>query len=384
MDRTDAMTWVLSVCSVVLRLSQAKTLSVLVAAALSTTRFSLAGVGRELAAWQDSAAKHTIKRAWRFIINPRVEPADVMPQVMSRLLRRTLKWHGRKPGRRPLLISLDWTKVRRYHVLMAAVVVAGRALPLCWESYKDKVQGKSQNALEFAMLLRIKAALPPGVRIILLADRGFGYAGLIQQCQKLELDYLVRISAEVIVCRRQGRYWRGNLKHYPVRRGMCQCWPDVEYRADGVVRTHLLIRWKKGLPAQRDEPWYLVSSLCPRTRAQALQLSEGYARRFDIEEFFRDSKNTHLGWSLAKTRITKPDRLDRWILVLALAYVLLVALGLWCRDHLSPTIWATNQRQHELSAYAIGRVMLLRSHADIAELLAILLRCLTTTNGKWG
>ena len=62
-----------------------------------------------------------------------------------------------------MLVSLDWTsRCVRLHTLMAAVVVVGRAVPMCWQSYADKLVYKSQNALEYAMLLRLKAALHPG------------------------------------------------------------------------------------------------------------------------------------------------------------------------------------------------------------------------------
>ena len=112
MNRTDAMAWVLWLCQDTLRKSQAKTLSVRVAAALSSLRLTLAGIGRELTAAEQGAARHAIKRDWRFTTNPRIEPVEVMPAVTNRLWRKKLKWHARKANRRPLLISLDWTKVR--------------------------------------------------------------------------------------------------------------------------------------------------------------------------------------------------------------------------------------------------------------------------------
>ena len=279
MDRTEAVAWVLSICVGVLRKSQAKTLSELVAATVGVTRCTLAGIGRELAAAQDRAAKHAIKRVWRFVVNQRIEPVEVMPLVMTRLWRRKLQWHRRRPDRRPLLVSLDWTKVRRYYVLMAAVVVAGRALPLCWQSYRDKVQGKSQNALEEGMLAHLRAALPPELRLVILADRGCGRAELARTCQTLQLDYLIRIKGDVRV--RTAR-WQGLLQHYPARRGMAQYWPAVEYRADGLVRTNLILRWPKDLPAERDEPWYLITSLGGAGRAAAQRWSDLYALRFDI------------------------------------------------------------------------------------------------------
>lgn len=381
MDRTEAIAWVVSLCSGLLRASQSKTLGILVAAALSATRLTLAGIGREAAALSDSAAKHAIKRAWRFIANPRVEPAAAMPALMNRLWRRRLAWHARKPRRRPLLVSLDWTDVRRLHTLMAAVVVEGRALPLCWQSYASRVEGRSQNALEYAMLLNLKAALPAGVGIVILADRGFGRAELAAQCQRLGMGYLVRVCPDVTV---KAGGWRGVLRHYPLSRGDCHGWSGVEYRSDGLVTTNLIARWKQGLPEGKDEPWYLITSLPLKRRGEARRVSDLYAKRFDIEELFRDAKNPHLGWSLAKTRIRRPDRLDRLILIAAVAYVLLVALGLWCRRHRPPRTWASNNRVGELSAFAIGRVMLGRLRVAIPALINLLLRLLATTKGNWG
>jgi hypothetical protein len=383
MDRTKAIDWVLSLCIGILRKSQAKTLGELVAGALAAHRLSLAGIGRAMAEHGDSAAKHAIKRVWRFITNPRIKPVEVMPALLNRLWRRKLRWHARQPDRRPLRVSFDWTKVRQFHTLMAAVVVQGRALPLCWQSYRSRVQGRSQNALEYAMLRTIRSILGPDIQIVILADRGFGRAGLIEECQKLGLGYLVRISNDVIV---QGAAYTGNLKDYTLRRGECRFWKKVRYRADGLVTTNLVLRWKKGLVGKKDQPWYLATSLGARDRAAARQISDLYALRFDIEELFRDTKNEHLGWSLAKTRIVKADRLDRMILIAALAYVLLVALGLWCREHRKARLWASNNRQHDLSAFAIGRVMLNRLHVAVPTLIELLLDCLLVVDPKpkWG
>lgn len=251
-------------------------------------------------------------------------------------------------------------------------------MPLCWASYTSRTLNRSQNVLEEAMLLQIKAALPPEVHVVILADRGFDRAELVRCCQRLRLGYLIRITDDVIV---KTDRWRGNLQHFPIRRGDCRVWGDVEYRQDAVVRTNLIVRWKKGLPRKKDQPWYLVTSLPAKGRQAAKKLSDVYALRFDIEELFRDTKNEHLGWSLGKTRA---DRLDRLILIAALAYVLLVALGLWCREHRPARLWATNQRRNELSAFAIGRVMWDRECRSIQPLIRLLMSSLATAEGKWG
>jgi hypothetical protein len=129
MSRTDAAAWVVSICIGCLRRSQAKTLAALVAAALGAPRLTLAGLGRQVAG--PVCVKHKIKRVWRFIVNGRVEPLDVMKAVVSRLVRRHVKKlkGQRVPG--ALLVSFDWTKVRNVHVLMAAPGSGGDQGPGC-------------------------------------------------------------------------------------------------------------------------------------------------------------------------------------------------------------------------------------------------------------
>jgi hypothetical protein len=54
-----------SACAAAVRYSQAKTLMVLVQAAVHCPRMSLANLGRSMSS--DAYVKHRIKRAWRFI-----------------------------------------------------------------------------------------------------------------------------------------------------------------------------------------------------------------------------------------------------------------------------------------------------------------------------
>ena len=74
----------------------------------------------------------------------------------------------------------------------------------------------------------------------------------------------------------------------------------------------------------------------------------------------------------------------RLILVAALAYVLLVAIGLWCRDHLDPRWWCTNRRRRELSAFAIARAMRDRDTPRCDRLIDHLLVALLPQAENWG
>lgn len=178
MRRSQAIAWVVCVCAGCLRLSQARTLSILVASAMRCQRMSLASLGRSAV----GSAKHQIKRAWRFCANERIEPTVAMRGVVKRLV-------GKKRTK-PLLVALDWVDVRGFQTLVASAVLKGRSIPLCWASTTGHVYDghRSRNAFEESLLRVLRSMVrrvdQGGPRVILLADRGFGRTALAKFCQR--------------------------------------------------------------------------------------------------------------------------------------------------------------------------------------------------------
>ena len=127
MDRSRTVSWVVSVCAVYLRLSQAKTLAALVASAVRCRRVSLANLGRHAL----GTTKHQIKRAWRFCANERVESADAMRGIVEQLLK--------KRSKKKLLIAVDWVDIKGFQTLLASVVLKGRSTPIAWASTSNHV-----------------------------------------------------------------------------------------------------------------------------------------------------------------------------------------------------------------------------------------------------
>jgi hypothetical protein len=227
------LTWVLTVTTGLLT-SQSKTLAVLVAAAIRCERPNLAQVGRAMAG--PITAKSAIRRAWRFTCNQRIEVADAMAEVITKLVRK-------RPKR--LLVSFDWTEFRRFHTLMAAACIKGRSVPLLWASYPEWKLLRSQNGLEEGLLRLLRTFIPESIPVVILADRGFGRAEWAAVCQELGFGYLVRIKPHVTVaCRR----YRGLLSKYPVFKGMAHVPRDVRYRTDARVTHHVVIRWRLDCP----------------------------------------------------------------------------------------------------------------------------------------
>lgn len=359
--------WVLSVATA-LRKSQAKTLAELVAAAIPTERISLANLGRAMAG--PARCKHKIKRAQRFIANRRVAVADGMAGAIGRLTR------GR---REPLVVALDWVEVRAFHTLVAAAVAGGRSVPLLWASYPEWELHKSQNNLEEGLIRLLRALVPPRVRIILLADRGFGRAELARTLLGLpDVSFVLRVKPQVKV--RHPKF-TGKLIDYPVRRGMRRVLRGARFRAKEPVDVNVVIRWKKGLPEHRDEPWFLVTDL---SKPSAVQLTELYGKRMGIEEFFRDGKSLRNGFALRHTQVTTAPRFDRLILLVVLAYLLLTGLGLRALAQCRPGAWSSTNRGQPCSAAVVGRSVRGWFRLSPAAALAAILAATITAAPKWG
>lgn len=365
MDRTETVTWILSVCACYLRLSQAKTLAAVVASATRVNRLSLANIGRAM----KGTAKHQIKRVWRFCSNDRVETADAMRGVLRRVL---------KKRKKSLLLAIDWVDIKGFQTLMVSAVFKGRSIPLCWASCQRNVYDghRSRNAFEESLLLVLRGMIPETVKVILLADRGFGRTALAGFCLKHQFDYLIRIQPNVKV---KLKGFEGKLLDYPIRKGIDKVLKNALYRSDGAVTQNVVIRWRKNLPEHRDECWFLMTSLT----GSASSLCALFARRMSIEQLFRDGKNKRNGWSLRDTQLTTADRLDRLILIMALAYLLLCGVGLLGREQFKPKDWCSAS-QDQCSVFQIGMLLWSKIDATPAQALAAVLACSENVLGKWG
>jgi hypothetical protein len=145
MSTQSILVWVLTATTRLLP-SQSKTLAVLVAAAIRCERPNLAQVGRAMAG--PITPKNAINRAWRFACNERIQVADGMADVITKLVRKRKK---------RLIVSFDWTEFRRFHTLMAAACIKGRSVPLLWASYPGWRLLRSQNSLEEDLLRLLRA-----------------------------------------------------------------------------------------------------------------------------------------------------------------------------------------------------------------------------------
>lgn len=366
MHRNNAIAWVVSVCAVSLRLSQAKTLGILVAAAMRVQRISLANIGRAM----DGLTKHQIKRCWRFCSNPRVETADAMRGIVARML---------KKRKKKLLIALDWVSIKGFQTLVASIVLKGRSTPIAWASTTNHVYDghRSRNAFEESLLWVLRDMIPRTMKVVILADRGFGRTALATFCQRQGFGYVIRVQPKVTV-RLHG--FHGKLLDYPVYKGIAKVLKRVSYRSDGAVTQNVVVHWRRNLPKKRDECWFLMSD----QPGSAHQLCRLYGQRMTIEQLFRDDKSKRNGWSLRDTRITRPERIDRLLLILAIAYLLLCGVGLIAKTQFTPAAWCSTKRDKECSIYTIGMIMLDQIEASPPDAFHAVLKLSEMASTNWG
>jgi hypothetical protein len=115
-----------------------------------------------------------------------------------------------------------------------------------------------------------------------------------------------------------------------------------------------------------------------------LKLTDLYAARTRVEEFFRDAKSRRTGWSLRNCRLSRPERVDRLLLVLALAYILLTGLGELCKRKYPPGTWCNTNDPNQCSRFFIGLRMWDRARFPPSRLFAAVAELSEIEAANWG
>ena len=102
------------------------------------------------------------------------------------------------------------------------------------------------------------------------------------------------------------------------------------------------------------EPWILVTSLQdePASRIKGI-----YARRMQIEECYRDTKNHRFGWSFEDARASTAERYAVLLLVATLAMLDLFLIGMVLELQQEQYLYQANtvRTQRVLSLFFLGK-----------------------------
>lgn len=219
-----------------------------------------------------------------------------------------------------LLVALDWSSFFDDEQTMLSLnIVTGKGLstPLLWKSVDKKHLKHNRARYEDQLLSRLKDVLPPGVEVILLADRGFADQKFLRFLdEELQFKYIIRIKSSTMVTHKEiGNKASNWLKHD----GKLHHLKEALLTREHYPIKHFVAVQDKDMKAA----WFLVSN----TELKGSEIVKTYAKRWKIEPYFRDLKDSRFGWGLESTHIKSCERRDKLMLVLALSYTLLTLLG---------------------------------------------------------
>jgi hypothetical protein len=210
-------------------------------------------------------------------------------------------------------LLVDETKLSNHlSVMVVGLLVDGGCVPLTWRCYHAKNYPQTgQVSLICDLVKRVLAACPTCLPD-LLADRGIGTSpDLIQALHRLQVQVFFRVQGTVRFQDEQGHQIA--LKDR-VKAG--QHWEGFGevFKKCGWLKMYASVLWENGY----REPWCLVST-------KPIPAQE-YGQRFQQECSFRDLKSDGFGWD--KSHIWLPDHAERLLLILAIAYLLVLAQGM--------------------------------------------------------
>jgi hypothetical protein len=268
-------------------------------------------IGRASAWARDKDPKHAVKQLDRLLSNENV--------TLSAFAR---AWVRFVVGPRPeVVVALDWTEFDDDgHSTIAAYLVTnhGRATPLLWQTVEKADLEGNRNAHEDRILEQLAECMPEGVRINVLADRGFGDHKRYEHLRGLGIDFIIRFRENITVSNEFGD--SRPAAEWLTKSGRATMLEKVAVTQDFYVLPAVVLVHDRKM----KETWCLATSRADLGAAEIVKL---YGRRFTIEETFRDTKDIHFGMGLKATHIKSAARRDRLLLLAALAHALLTLLG---------------------------------------------------------
>src|SRR3954464_6979928 len=165
----------------------AATLGVMTGASLA-----VAMIGQALAQVRGLVTKHAVKQVDRLMSNGGIDVWDSFAH-----------WVAQQVGaQRDILVAMDWTDFDhdgQSTLALSLVTGHGRAAPLIWLSVWKEEIATRRHDYEDACLRRLAETMPPGCRVTILADRGFGDQKLFAFLTEVGFGYVIRFRGNIRV-----------------------------------------------------------------------------------------------------------------------------------------------------------------------------------------
>jgi hypothetical protein len=322
---------------------------------LVAQRVTSAALARALPAAHAGSGRSCLRRVRRWWSGPALDQATISPALIRLAL-------ALRAADQPVVVAMDTTRLGRWEVWLAGIVVAGRTLPIGWAVIPYPWPKGRFRATTLALVQQLQQAFPAAVRWTLVADRGFPSAALFAQLRQGSTDFSVRLRlsdwvtvagvyAIVADHLEAGRLVVGQRRAAAMGRGrpdqpLVPGWivvsaavaappPHKQNPGTGrerAARAQRQAQHRKHKQGRKTQPpsaaaqryaqtWILFTTA--RTVTQAVA---EYVGRMSIEETYRD---WHHHWAVRAAVVNVPTEamVARLIGVVCLAYTLQMHLG---------------------------------------------------------
>jgi Transposase DDE domain len=358
----DMVRELVSSCSSVVHAVRVAAVTALVEGIIQGGRLSPATIGRLLPG--RALPKHSIKRVDRLLGNPKMvgDRLFFFSAIAHRLL-----WGCRRP-----VILVDWTQSGDHVALVAAVPIGGRALPIYLEVHPLKKLGNA--AVEKRFLGALKAIVPTGCHSVIVSDAGFkgpffqavldhgwDFVGRIRGTTKAVSSDGETISKEQLYARASTTAVDlGSFGLFVKHKIPCRLLLVRNRRRPGPKRSSPACKEEREMRQAALDPWLLATSL---TDGDAAAIVGIYARRMQIEETFRDTKNHRFGWSLGDVRLSTPQRMAVLLTLAALAFLVVTLIGMAAERRGTHRAFQANTEKRRVLSFLVLAAAILRRNS---------------------
>lgn len=347
-------------CSSVVHAVRVMAVTALVEGIIRGGRLSPATIGRVLAG--GALPKHGIKRVDRLLGNPKMvgDRLFFFLAIAHRLLRGCA---------RPVIL-VDWTQAGGQHVaLVAAVPIGGRALPIYIEVHPLKKLGNA--TVEERFLRALKAIVPTECRSVIVSDAGFkgpffqavldqgwDFLGRVRGTTKAISSVGETISKEQFYARASTTPIEiGSFGLFVKQQIPCRLVLVRKRRRPGRKRPPPACKEEREMRLAALDPWLLATSMSDGDAASVVGI---YARRMQIEETFRDTKNHRFGWSLGDVRLSTPQRTAVLLTLAALAFLVVTLIGMAAERRGAHRAYQANTEKRRVLSFLVLAAAILR------------------------
>jgi hypothetical protein len=273
--------------------------------------------------------------------------------MLARLLVRLV------PERPPYVVALDRTEWHfgqtPVNVLTVGIAHRGICFPIAWNVLPTG--GSSGAGEQIKVLERFLAAVDPTSIEAVVADREFIATEWLRRLQSYEIPFVVRLRSD----RRIGLASQDSLSEGPALPGRMFARPlsageervlDGERHLSGTegdqVATCVVVRRIAPASSETDDCFLILATwgVAPD------EATELYRRRWEIETLFAALKSR--GFKLEKTHLTAPERIERLMGLLALAFAWTRLVGqkrVWCQG--GPPVKSHGRPERSLFRYGL-------------------------------